>query len=256
MTTIKLSSRVQIEISDEGEGDPVVLIPSWARDIRDFDPLSAGLVENGFRCIAVNPRQVGGSTGPTDDITLFDWAEDVAGVIDTLKLGTAHIAGHGHGNRVARCLATRWEEKVNRIVLLAPGGMIKPSDKVLRALHRSLTEDVSDETWCHLMRESGFFAKNSDPMTWRTGWWNNVMDWQDKAGVLCPSSEWWSAGNLAPILVLHGLEDTAAPISNARLLKEKLPDRVSLLELENAGHALLPEVPDIAVRAIVDFLKE
>jgi pimeloyl-ACP methyl ester carboxylesterase len=254
VTTIQLSSCVNLEICDEGEGDSIVLIPSWARDIRDFDNLSAGLVGNGFRCISVNPRGVGGSTGPTDDMTLFDWAEDIAGVIDALKIDTAHIAGHGHGNRVARCLATRWEEKVGRIVLLTSGGMINPSGNVLHVLHRALSEDVSDEKWCHLMRESGFFAKNSDPMVWRTGWWKNVMEWQNKAGELSPCSGWWSAGNIAPILVLHGLEDTAAPISNARLLKEKLPERTTLIELEDAGHALLPEVPDKIMQAMIDFL--
>lgn len=245
---------MKIEIRDEGEGDPIVLIPSWARDISDFDYLSARLIENGFRCISVNPRQVGCSTGPTDGMTLFNWAEDVVGVLNELKLGTAHIVGHGHGNRVARCLATRWEEKVDRIVLLAAGGMINPSSKVIHVLNRALTEDVSDNEWCHLMRESGFFAKNSDPMIWRTGWWDNVMEWQDRAGALCHNSEWWSAGNLAPILVLHGLEDTAAPICNARLLKDKLPERVTLIELENAGHALLPEVPDMITQAMIDFL--
>jgi len=254
VTTIQLNNCVKLEISDKGEGNPIVLIPSWARDIHDFDYLSAALIENGFRCISVNPRDVGGSTGPTDDMTLFDWAEDIAGVIDALKIDTAHIVGHGHGNRVARCLATRWEEKVGRIVLLAPGGMIRPSRKVLDALHTALSEDVSDENWCRLMYESGFFAKNSDPMIWRTGWWKNVMEWQDKAGELSPSSEWWSAGNSAPILVLHGLEDTAAPISNARLLKERLPKRVTLIELEDAGHALVPEAPDEIMQAILRFL--
>ena len=54
--------------------------------------------------------------------------------------------------------------------------------------------------------------------------------------------------------MLHGLEDTAAPISNSRLLKEKLPKRVTLIELEDAGHSLLPEVPDEIKQAMIDFL--
>lgn len=256
MAVIELSTRVKIEVCDEGEGIPLVLIPSWARDIRDFRSLSNGLIQHGYRCISVNPRGVGGSTGPTREITLFDWAEDIAGVIDALKLDRAHIAGHGHGNRVARCLATRWEDKVDRIVLLAPGGMIKPSDKVLRALHRSLTENVSDKLWCTLMRECGFFAEKSDPIIWRTGWWDNVMEWQDKAGELSPSSEWWSAGSTNPLLVIHGTEDTAAPLANSRLLKEKLPERVTLVELEDAGHALLPEKPDEIMHAMLSFLSK
>jgi pimeloyl-ACP methyl ester carboxylesterase len=135
-------------------GSPVVLIPSWARDFHDFDRLSVGLIENGFRCISLNPREVGCSTGPTDNMTLFDWAEDIVGVMNALKIDTAHVIGHGHGNRVARCLATRWEEKVDRIVLLAPGGMISPSEKVIRALHKALSDDVSDEKWCNLMRKA------------------------------------------------------------------------------------------------------
>ena len=80
------------------------------------------------------------------------------------------------------------------------------------------------------------------------------MEWQDKAGELSPFNEWWSAGNRALILVLHGREDAAAPISNARLLKERLSERVTLIELDGAGHALLPEMPDQITQETIDFL--
>ncbi len=34
------------------------------------------------------------------------------------------------------------------------------------------------------------------------------------------------------------------------------PDRVKVVVIENAGHALLPEQPETIARAVLEFLKE
>lgn len=40
--------------------------------------------------------------GPTDGLTLHDFAADVAGVIEGLDLAPAFVLGHTFGNRIAR----------------------------------------------------------------------------------------------------------------------------------------------------------
>ncbi len=217
--------------------------------------LPMGLIGVGYRCVSINPRQVGRSTGNTENITLFQWAGDIVEVMKELNLESVHVVGHGHGNRVARCLACRWEEKVCSIILLAAGGAIQPSEFAIRAFENAFSGKVSDQQWCSLMHHSGFFSKHSDPMVWQSGWWRNVMKWQNNAAELTPSTQWWSAGTNTPILVLHGQDDICAPIKNAQLLKQNLKDRVTLIEVENAGHALLPEQPKIIFDAVLKFLQ-
>jgi len=46
-----------------GQGETVVLIPSWARGASDFDQLIVALADAGYRAIAVNPRGIEGSEG-------------------------------------------------------------------------------------------------------------------------------------------------------------------------------------------------
>src|SRR5262249_58314059 len=87
-----------------GEGESVVLIPSWARAAEDFFNLMGALAHAGYRSIGVNLRGIDGSSGPLAGITLHDLAADVAGVLEALGAAPAHIVGHAFGNRVARCL--------------------------------------------------------------------------------------------------------------------------------------------------------
>ncbi len=56
------------------------------------------------------------------------------------------------------------------------------------------------------------------------------------------------------ILLIQPLEDFIAPPDLAgRALAEELGDQVTLVEIEGAGHALLPEQPDAVTAAILDF---
>jgi len=67
---------------------------------------------------------------------------------------------------------------------------------------------------------------------------------------------WWRAGGRIPILVVQGLQDAVAPPENGRLLKQAEPDRVELVEIDGAGHALLPEKPDAIARLVVSYLHQ
>jgi pimeloyl-ACP methyl ester carboxylesterase len=65
---------------------------------------------------------------------------------------------------------------------------------------------------------------------------------------------WWAGGN-AKMLVIQGLQDAVAVPENGRLLKAEAGSRVELIEIDGAGHALLPERPDEVATHVLDFLK-
>lgn len=238
-----------------GAGETVVLLPSWARGAQDFAGLMETLAASGFRAIAVNPRGIGGSTGPLTGITLHDFAADVAGLLETLDAAPAHVVGHAGGNRIARCLAADHPHLVKTVVLLAAGGLVAPQPEAFAALERTLSEPLSDLEWLGAIRTSRFFAPTSDPLVWRHGWWPAVAAAHLAALRATPREEWWAAG-AAPLLVIQGLEDGIAPPANGRALREAFGDRVRLLELPNAGHALLPERPEVVAEAVLAFLRQ
>jgi hypothetical protein len=57
----------------------------------------------------------------------------------------------------------------------------------------------------------------------------------------------------APTLVLHGGADAMAPLANAHLLAERIPD-AELKIIEGAGHAFALERPQESYDALTDWL--
>jgi len=60
---------------------------------------------------------------------------------------------------------------------------------------------------------------------------------------------------VAPLLVIQGLQDRIAPMANGRALKDEVGSRAQLIEVENAGHAVLLEKPVVVLNHVVTFLK-
>ena len=235
-----------------GRGEAVVLIPSWARGADDFVDLMKVLVKSGYRAIAINPRGIAGSTGTLTGISVRDLAADVAGVIKALEAAPVHVLGHAFGNKTARCLAADYPELVKNIILLAAGGEVEPDRAAFAALKRAVTENLSDAEWLSAMEQSYFFGK-VDPHVWRTGWYPEVAQAQLSLTKATSNDDWWKGGT-APMLIIQGLEDKIAPPANGRILRDKLGDRVELVELEYTAHALLPEQLGIIAEAILNFI--
>jgi pimeloyl-ACP methyl ester carboxylesterase len=243
----------KIEVLLEGQGGPlVVMVPAGSRGASDFDTLSSTLAKCGWRTAAVNPRYAGKSEGPLDGLTLHDQAGDLAGVIDALGGRPAAVIGHAFGNRVARCLAADRPEMVSCLVLLAAGGKVPPPPEYLEAMKRLSTEGITDEERKAVFK-AAFFASDSDPSFWMTGWWPKARRMQ--ASKPTPIEDWWSGGD-APIMVIQGQEDICALPANGRALKEEFGDRITLIEIPNAAHALLSEQPALIADKVIAYLKD
>lgn len=250
---IQIGAEVRIVTRAIGSGPLVVLIPSWARGASDFDELMIALASAGYRALAISPRGVEGSTGPLDDFTTWRAADDVAGVVETAGGAPAFVLGHAGGNRVARALATRRPDLVRAVILLAAGGRHRDPAKFDLFARETMFREPSRETFLSVMHESGFFAPRSDPGVWLGGWWRDTAAPQAMGNQAVDPREWWAAGG-KPVLVIQGLDDGIAPPQNGRDLEARYPDRVTLVEIEKAAHALLPEQPAQISRVVVEWL--
>jgi len=243
----------QLEIASLGRGPAVLMLPSLGRGIADFDALIKALADAGFLAIALNPRGIGASRGPMDGITLHDLATDAAAVMKARAGGSAHVVGHAFGHRIACCLAVDHPRRVRSVVLLGAGGLVESQPEARAAFKRFLTEPLTPAERYAAIRTANFAAL-SDAGAWLDGWWPEVALAQIEAAKATPHEEWWASGE-ADILVVQGLEDRMAPPENGRTLARRLGRRVTLVEVEHAGHALLPEQPDRVAAAVIDFLR-
>jgi len=153
---------VTLECAVYGSGDPVVLLANAGCSVGYLDDLARTFVASRFQAICINMRGVGRSCGSLDDATLHDLAADVAGAIDVLGCGPAHLIGHAFGNRIARCLAADCPSSVRKVVVLAAGGLIAPSPP-LGAAFRKASEVKMNGSDCVMKLGVRWLSPASDP---------------------------------------------------------------------------------------------
>lgn len=228
-------------------GGDVVLLPSLGRPATDFDQLASSLAAAGFRCWPIEPLPDVPATS-----TLFDLARDTLRRLDEADVSNVHLVGHAFGNRLARAVTTVAPERVRTLTLLAAGGYIPiPTDAGL-ALTRCFTLPAGSSEHLDAVR-TAFFAPGHDPSVWRDGWNAHVAEYQRRAVTSVDASEWWDA--VAPrVLVVQGLDDAIAPPENGRRYAADHADRTTLVEVSDAGHALIVEQPDRVAQALLAHL--
>ena len=236
----------------EGRGPAVVLLPSLARDSEDYDAVAADLAQRGLTVLRPQPRGIGKTIGPLENITLHDFADDVAAVIDQLGHGRAVVVGHAYGNWVARMTAVDHPALVRGVVIAAAAS--KQYDQSLRAEIDKAGDPALEESVRLAALRKAFFAPPNDPRAWLSGWHPAVREAQRAAAAAVPQQEWWPAGT-APLLDLQSDSDPFRVESTRQEMKDEFGDRVTVTVIKNASHALFPEQPRAVAAALADWVE-
>lgn len=252
---------VQIEVLSQGKGPTIVILPSLGRSGRDYDQVAQYLVADGFRVLRPEPRGVGKSKGPMDNLNVHDFASDVAMVIEAKHAGPVVVVGHAWGNFAARQLAADRPDLVKGVVVAAasagkvpPGSTEKPINAEMRkAIDGAGDLKLSDAQRLEYLKQA-FFAPGNDPSVWLGGWYPETHEAEGHARNTTPVDDYFAAGT-APILDLQDENDAVAPRRFSQVLKNMLGDRVTVVVLPNAGHAMAPEQPKAMADAISTFAK-
>jgi len=228
----------------------VVLLPSLGRGADDFDDLATELGRSGFMPIAVGPSAP--ATVPPH-ATLHDLAELVVDRLAEAGLERYHVVGHAFGQRLARCIVADFPERVATLTMLAAGGLVPMPDLIATSLLAVFDNSLGPvEHLVHVRRV--FFARRSDPEVWRDGWLPEVAAYQSAAVRRTPERE-WNAAVASRVLVVQGLQDACAVPENGRRFVAAHRDVATLVEIDGAGHALLPEQPAAVAEAVIAFLR-
>ena len=242
---------VEIDLIAEGRGPLIVMLPSRGRDSEDFDDVASRLAAAGYRVLRPQPRGAGRSTGPLEGIRLQDLARDVAHVIAREKAGPAVIAGHAYGNWVARMTATEHPALVRGIVLMAAAARTFP-DELRAVVQQSADASLPDEQRLAALHK-GFFLPAHDASVWLRGWAPAANKAQGVAASATKQAEYWQAGTVRMLdLVPDG--DPFKPKEKWNESREEFGERVSVVVIANASHALIPEQPGAVVDAIVAWI--
>ena len=247
------ASETRIEVIAEGDGPLLVLVPSSSRDSEDFDGIAAAFAAAGLRVLRPQPRGMGASVGVLQGLTLHDFAADVAAVIEAEGGEPAVVLGHAFGQWVARTLAADRPGLVRGVVLAAAAAKNAPPE-LREHLARCVDTDLPDATRLAALRVA-FFAPGHDPSEWLSGWHKAAGAAQRAASAATPREEWWTAGS-APVLDLQAELDPWRPRDTLNQMRDDLgADRVTIVVIQDASHALIPEQPEKLVAAVLDWMR-
>ena len=99
-----------------GDGAPVVHIHGAGFGHFNF-ATATPIASKYFRCIDFDMRGYGESDKPIQSYDMEVWADDVAGLMDTLKIERAHIHGTSMGGMIAQVFGAKYADRTDRLVI-------------------------------------------------------------------------------------------------------------------------------------------
>src|SRR5215510_2003451 len=258
---IALVGDTEIAFDDIGSGFPVVFLHGFPLNRTMWEPQVTALVGE-FRCITIDMRGFGGSGGGMPPHTVDQYADDVAGVLDTLGIERAVIAGLSMGGYIAFALWRRHRQRVRAFVLADTRAVADTIDVIER--RRALIEAAEEKgaTAVANMQIAGLVGRTTrdkrpdiyDAMHRMIAQASvNGIIGATEALIARPDSTSTLSTIDVPTLVIVGDEDVVTPLKDARRIQEGMVG--SRLEvLKGAGHLSNVERPAAFNTVVTEFL--
>ncbi len=262
-TTVELHGRTvaYTDIGDTG-GTPVLFFHGAPMSRRNLGDQHEAFAEAGLRVLSPDRPGYGGSS-PAPGRTLNDWTKDMADLADTLGIDHFLVAAHSSGGPYGLVTAALLRDRVLGTTVL--GGV---TDFAWAPAWQEYNQDE-----CAMMRlpdEQAALAWGERNLGDRTGEWpepdralfaNQYVPHLAAAakdafaqGVGGYTQDSWVQGRpwtfdpssvSAPLLVVHGDQDTVVPIAHSRHTAERVPGS-ELRVLPGHGHVtVLWELPGL-----------
>ncbi len=273
--TVGTENSVDVDLyyTDQGSGQPVVLIHGFPLDGESWGKQQAALLDAGFRVIAYDRRGFGSSTKAGSGYDYDTFAADLHALMEDLDLHDAVLVGFSMGTgEIARYLSRYGSGRVAKAAFL---GSLEPF--LLQS------DDNPDGAGPQEFFDGIAQSVRQDRFAFVTGFFQDFYNLDDNLGTRISQEAVDAsiqtanhAGNTAiaaapltwptdfradipavdvPAMILHGTADNILPIdATARRFKELLPD-ATYVELEGAPHGLLWTHGDEVNEALLAFLR-
>ncbi|WP_343676370.1 alpha/beta hydrolase [Paraburkholderia heleia] len=127
----------------------VILLHGTAGSLENFCANYAPYAQH-FRVIGIDMLGCGWTDKPDHDYLIKDYAEHLRGFMDAMGIASAALVGVSLGAWVAAQLASEHAQRVNKLVLVAPAGIVVDAEEEKRfaeALRRSRSTAAAEPSW-------------------------------------------------------------------------------------------------------------
>ena len=233
------------KISGDGD-DTVVMLQGWGTDLGVYDSVAAAINDK-YRFVQFDLPGFGGSDEPKEPWNVDAYADFFCRFMEALDIKKATLIGHSYGGRIIIKLAARDSIpfEIKNIVLIDSAGIMPKRSfkqkfnikkyklikkivnvKVIYALFPELIDDWRS-------RQGSADYRNASPMMRQC----MVMAVNEDLTALLPKIK-------QDTLLIWGDKDTATPISDAKLMEEKIQSS-GLAVLKGCGHFSFLENPAV-----------
>ena len=276
----------EVEMHGSQGGIPLLLIMGLGMQLTAWpEELLTSLVDKGFRPITFDNRDIGLSSrmdarGMPNLVAagirhalgwkirapylIADMADDVAGLLDALRISSCHVVGVSMGGMIAQHLAAAYAARVRSLALIMtssgarhlPGPTVRARRALLSRPRDTKTVEGRVEHGIKIWRVIGSPGFPVSEAMLRTKVERSVRRSYYPPGVarqlvaIAASGDrsHMLSGIHAPTLVMHGREDPLVPLACGLDLARKIRD-ARLEVLDGMGHdlppALLPHIAEL-----------
>jgi len=246
-----------------GSGYPLFLIMGYGSTMNLWEPGLISKLASQFKVIVFDNRGIGRSGTGTKAFSIEQFCEDTSGFMDALGIQQAHVLGWSMGSLIAQELALRHPSKVNKLILYATHSgaeMFPPRPEIIQMLTDATGTPqergmryigvLFPDNWLqnHGKRIGEIFFR---PM-------GNIPEETVVQQAMAIDAWKGSADRLgeirSPVLLIAGAEDCLVVPQNVRFMSEKIPN-AQLELIENGGHGLMFQYPDMFCEKVVGFLE-
>ena len=253
-----------------GNGEAVILLHGLALSIEIWGKIIDGLKDK-FRVLAFDFPGFGQADKPNVNYDSEFFGEQIIAFMDTLNIENAHLIGSSLGGSTLVRLSKKHQHRMNKIILMAPGGFGRECNIIMRAPSLPLigyilgTPSYSSNKFSmslsmadknnvtHELLET--ITKYSSMKGYQRAFIRCVKSGIGPFGVKNVESFRECARNIkCDCLIIWGKQDKVFPLFHANIAHE-LIENSKLAVIENCGHYPHWEQAESFLKYTIDFLK-
>jgi pimeloyl-ACP methyl ester carboxylesterase len=248
---------IRMHYEEKGQGLPLILIHGFPLDRTIWEPMIP-FIQQGVRVITPDLRGFGHSQASQGVYGMRLLADDIAGMLDDLKIDKAVIAGHSMGGYVVLAFAQAYPERLLGLGMIASQSVADTPEKRMgryaqaeevarlgsRPIAESMAPKLTEDPKLQGKLLSLILHTSPDAIA---GSLKGMAERLDMVGFLPEIS--------VPTVVIHGHKDALMPVERARETAGGIA-RAVLTEIPQAGHMPMMETPEVTADAINHLLDE
>ncbi len=264
MSSKALVNDITLGYDDHGVGQPLLFLHAFPLNKSMWqDQITALLAEDHFRLVALDWRGFGESDITAEVSTMEQFADDVAGLMDSLGIDAAILCGLSMGGYAAFAFFRKYPQRVSGLILAdTRPGADTPEAQANRETVASLAESQGTTAIADLQvpRLISDYTRQHAPQVERRV--RQMIDAATPQGIAAASrgmaqradSTDLLSGLTCPTLVLVGERDILTPPTVAQEYATKIPG-AQYVVIPYAGHLSNLEQPQAFLQAVSSFLQ-